>query len=455
MPRDLDTAAAAIKNGQAEQAIGFLIKHCHEFIHYHQFVGTQFGLVYRRLVAARARIREYLLQDIGADAYRSLMDEGAGRGALLTLAGADQLSLHQIVKAHADPSIIEILGWLDLFEDYLLKGEFSDLFASSGRVRAILEACEAITRPKGSVEISEVLKALVTAQSEMWKAPPVSKGLLTICEAQATVNEFVLHASRETRGLEEKRRTWYESSYWDIPKRFGWTTSATPKEFTRIAAAVLLATDIALDGIVSPSLHAAPTGRLILHPSQAVDALAVSYKAWRHVLDNPLETWRREDFLERREYAAKAAFGTNHPALFDIPPCRPEDGEDRHEHALIQYLGVFAALQQRITKVRSLDPVAALFPVSAIRERPETFMGTNDHLWNLTCPFISVGGSPYQNHIDEETWVRWRLLSGYEIWLDNMFGGWGEDFEHLPGDAHLLGAIRDIAKIRIESAHAM
>lgn len=449
MPRDLDAAAAALKSGRADDAIGFLIKHCHEFVHYHQFVGTQFGLIYRRLVAARARVREYLLQDIGADAYARLVDESDGRNALIRLVSAEQLTVHPVLRTSADPEMIELLGWLDLFEDYLLDGKASDLFDSPGRVRALLEACDAATRPKGVFEISAVLEAMSPGTSgHSRSASPI--GFVAICEAQATANEYVLQARHGTgSAMEFKMRSWCDSTYWDVFKRFGWTKGTGPPEFVKMMSAVLLATDIALDGVVSPSLHEAPTGQLLLHPCQAIEALADTYQAWQHVLDSPLETWQRDDFLERRALAAHIAFACKQPTSYDISPGRPADSDDRRQAPSIQCLDIFAHLQRRVATVRRHDPAAALFPVSAIIERPETFTGFSDPIHNLACPFLSISGTPFRNLLDEETWTRWQLLSGYEIWLDNLFNGSHNNFKHLPGTVELYKLISETAAWRI------
>ena len=40
--------------------------------------------------------------------------------------------------------------------------------------------------------------------------------------------------------------------------------------------------------------------------------------------------------------------------------------------------------------------------------------------------------------------MRWRLLSGYELWLDNIFSGLREDWARLAADAGLVNSIRGL-----------
>lgn len=450
MPRNIDAAEVAIRSGQVDQAVGFLITHCHEFIHYHQFVGTQLGLIYRRLVGARARLREFFLQDIGAQRYQALVSEGPRRQAILEVNGPYLFSIHPGIRKYADPSIVEMLGWLELFDAYLFEGKCADLFRSASRVRIILEACASITRIHGIIDLGQVLEQLANATPHD-SAPTVRDGaLFPICEAQATLNEFALHRYGPENAMEAKRQKWFGGRYWDIAKRFGWHPSGELDEQIRVSAAVLLATDIALDGILSPSLHDVEVGQIALHPMEMIDALVTSYDDWREVLDGPFEHWGREDFLARRARAVAAAVKVGNLTVFDIPAGDPLQSDARDEHPFIQYLGMFAGLGDKVAQIRGTDPTAALFPVAAIRERPETFTGESELLQGLICPFLSIGDTPFQNSLNEEIWTRWRLLSGYEIWLDNLFCGNGNDFSHLPGNPKLITTISTIAKQRIE-----
>ena len=97
MPRDLAAAERALRSGQRDRVLPLLTRHCHEFVHYHQFAGTNFGLVFRRLLAARTRLREQVLLQLEPKALRALLDSDTGNGPLVRIDTAERIVVHPIV----------------------------------------------------------------------------------------------------------------------------------------------------------------------------------------------------------------------------------------------------------------------------------------------------------------------------------------------------------------------
>lgn len=443
MPRDIVAAERALRTGQREQVLPVLSRHCHEFVHYHQFAGSRFGLVFRRLLAAKTRLREQILLQLEPGALHALLNSNTGHGPLMRIESAHRIAVHPIVRANADADFVAVLGWLDAFEAHLLDGSYPELFTPAARTAAILDATAEWTREGGDfAPVDLLIKLEAEPDTEPDQTPKLS-GISSICEAQATINERPMLERQAGDPLALSLQAWIASSYWDIPRRFHVKDTNTSKGFALLAACVLLVTDIALNGVPPDSGGGSGVG-LIVHPSRVVSMLIEMQDRWRHIVDSPLQHWSRADFLQRR--ADIVSLGLNNSLLprFAVPEPETASGQRRDAHPVIQQLGIYAELRSLIAYVNNTDPAAALFPTGCILERPDAFVMDDRLLKNLVCPFLAVGGVPFRNRIDEETWVRWRLLCGYELWLDNIFCGRKEEWSRLAAGTELIQAIREL-----------